>query len=534
MSNAIAVMTELARRVEALPDWHVRDSGRTYVCRSPGGQIVTLSKSAGDSRTHANAMSRLKKAGFFDDEKQQQASDKDQAKERTESGRKDAETRAEKLAANAKKAVPAKKAAPEPAPATDPFSLQSVVSKVIGAPTAPVPDAPPAGTNGNGHGHVPAAAGTAPEDADELVTRLGEDVVYEGGDMYTRTEWITYEHALELATRPAPLLSTGQELEQRKLSESFVLWLASIMRRHLTSSPGAWTLTHQGLAVPFDQPDAEGRLIPRSPVDGQHRVRAVIAVAEKGGTIDNPDGTTTFVPPMPGVKIPMRVTYNCDPDMFKDLDHGLNRTFGHTLQSMGYDKLLVGANSNDLSSAAKLWYGVRGHYAAEKDDEGMPTGPFANPAYFDRMKPTDEQLTGIIADKNLLLPHMAIGKKTAQGINAKGSRGIPAAFVVFRVLAFRACPALIDRLNEFCDAVRTGANLPEGNPAKTLREWMMGGCGTSPGPRRVKQLAGLLYAWNRYVPGDELKKMMVDVNGKPLPRPVSPAKRRLPTKATSA
>lgn len=532
---------DLLSKADDLPEvrWTMRDPGRTkqaYVCKSPRGETVTVQKSVGDARSLKNVEARLRRAKFYDDAENYEKFRREQARQRTQQGREAADRKAEKLAAAALAAgppappadisVPAVVSTPAAVPATPPVTLQTLVGAAIGAPS-PLPAAPPAASNG--HRTAPPTPAAAGDDELELWTPIGEGIPQDG-ELHARVETLTYPRALELRDRPMALLSNGKPLIQRDISPKKIDWLAGIMRRHLTDEPGAWSTHHQGFAVGPLQPDENGNLVARREVDGQHRLLAFIRVCENGGTVDLDDGTTVFVPAQPDARLKVMFTYNVNPDDFWDMDKGLPRSAANTMTALGH-----GVDAKVLSRAGKLFYAVRGHYAAPYDEEaGVRTGLFGNAQYLDRVTPTDRQLGDILKDDSLLQPHVYAGVTAAKGVSIKrGPQGSAAAFIVFRAIAYAAYPQMLDQLNEFCKAVGTGENISKGNPAYTVREYIQNGSGTSAGSTVLKQYAALVYTWNAYIKGVSYDKMQVNLK-RPLPHPTVAPRRAAKTAVQSA
>lgn len=159
-------------------------------------------------------------------------------------------------------------------------------------------------------------------------------------------------------------------------------------------------------------------------VDGQHRLAAVIES---------------------GVSVKMAVARGVPDASYRVIDSGLSRQPGDAL---GADVANVGAKA----AAARLLYVI------ECDGDPRKTQDMTAVTRTDISEYYEEHHEQIDAAQPL-----------AWVLNRQ-SGGMKAAWITFVVLARRINPVWAD---EFCEGVRTGANLTQGDPRLALRNWFV-------------------------------------------------------------
>lgn len=217
---------------------------------------------------------------------------------------------------------------------------------------------------------------------------------------------------------------------------------------------GEWKLTHQGIAFAVD-----GTL-----KDGQHRLLAIVQAAEEGAV----EGETVY-PPNPRIKIKFQVTYGLDEGVFDKLDIGLMRSAGQILAIAGY------GNQLHLAAAARLLYLFDNHEFK----------------YWRHVKVTNHQILEVVKATDIQEYIPITSQLSPVGF-------IAASTTVGYYVCERAYP---DGPHlQFIDALKTGANLAQDNPALTLREYML----RSKSANRVRRdahvhLALYIKSWNDFV-----------------------------------
>lgn len=288
----------------------------------------------------------------------------------------------------------------------------------------------------------------------------GKMIVVKDDEMWTETVAITPELAREMLDRPPAKLPDGRVVQQRPLDQNHVIWLAGVIER------GEWELTPQGMS---EAPD--GGIL-----DGQHRLSAI---------------------ELAGKTVEVRITHNVPPQTFYAHDGGKKRSVANHLYTMGE------ANTNHLNSALKsLWCWEQ--WRAE------PNGSMAMWGNWTRAKVSFPQT------QDVLERWPEIRDCVKEGTNMmRAVKGIPGAAAVFLAVTSRAIDETYGnsaegaywrrKLQEFVEAVQTGEMIARGNPAYTLRNWILNGSGGSGPDKRERQLLALLKAWKATATGKEMR-----------------------------
>jgi hypothetical protein len=210
----------------------------------------------------------------------------------------------------------------------------------------------------------------------------------------------------------------------------------------LAMKRGEWQFTHQGIAF-----DTEGYLL-----DGQHRLEAVM---------------------MSEVPIPIAVWRGCDPKTFKVLDAGKRRNLSDMLHIEGE------ANASLLASTlriVRLWYNV------------------PQPEWQDTYISPDQLLS-------TLEDHPAVRDSAIYGSKVTKLGMVPTAGAAGHYLITGAWED--GPVEEFFNDLLDGVGLPTGDPALTLRNYLLGQKGRrttfQASKRQMKgifHLSLLLRAWN--------------------------------------
>lgn len=227
---------------------------------------------------------------------------------------------------------------------------------------------------------------------------------------------------------------------------------------------GRWHLTHQGIAF-----SDTGELL-----DGQHRLQAIIRA---------------------GIAVRMYVTKGVDPDAFKVLDTGRQRTLADRFQIEG------AKNANQLAAVARkvtLW------------EMGKP--------WSRSISPTREEIAAVL-DKH---PELIEAAGYAHGWPSR--RTLPASQAGFCWWLFGTLD--IDDRDDFMSKLRTGDSLPPLSPILALRERLMArysGGGPRTGLTKPEALMALtVLAWNHYRRRSEITKLQLPsvLNDETFPRPI--------------
>jgi hypothetical protein len=293
-------------------------------------------------------------------------------------------------------------------------------------------------------------------------------------DMYTETVSVDGDWAAKHLDVPLPELD-GNQLLQRHVDDALVEFYGGIMDRK------EWVLSPEGIAL------GPGECV----LDGQHRLLAVI---------DR------------GVKLPFRVTYNCDPSSFPHLNTGKRRTGKDTLQMAGE------INATQLQSALKLLFCYK---LFQADPAGTPH--WLN---WSRLRPSNYQLHAVLAEHPEMRDDVNTVVKVANRIKAPA-----ASLAVFRYVSREAWPAKRgqETFTDFWHQLTTGQMLTEGDPALTLRDWLVrhgsGKAGKTMIARRERVLIALFRAYNAFCKGERLEHIKTP-DGWPMIGPYTPARGR--------
>lgn len=227
---------------------------------------------------------------------------------------------------------------------------------------------------------------------------------------------------------------------------------------------GEWKLTHQGIAL-----DVDGVL-----VDGQHRLAALVKAAE----ID------------PKVSFVTEITYDLPADTMAVIDTGKSRSAADLLAFEGE------ANRVVLASAIRLcWiYDTYGPDTAWKQR-------------ISRAQMTD-YLKGNPELRGAVRLGVSVGRVTTPSSAA--------AFAYLAGRVYRDAP-----LDEFFYGIRTGYELPEGDPRGAFRDFNARLKKSAARNRsdRVEQLALLIKTWNKWLQGLTAKNVKWAINEE-FPRPI--------------
>lgn len=243
------------------------------------------------------------------------------------------------------------------------------------------------------------------------------------------------------------------------------LRLTRVKAYALQMQRGQWKLI--GDPIRFDK---DGNL-----VDGQHRLQAVI---------------------MSGKTIKFVVIRNLPEDAFIVMDAGLNRTPGDGLSLIG-----VGATSHKAAAIRILWVIDAGGDPRKTDDKNAVTRQDVYDYYV--------QNSPIIEDSTMLGSQMYT--------HVRGNRS---AWITLAVMTGRIDMNL---RNKFLEGMRTGANLPPGDPRLALRNWL----GNKQNWRvnsAGDHLALYVRAWNDWMTGNKRQTMRLVASDDPFPAIVTTTK----------
>lgn len=247
-------------------------------------------------------------------------------------------------------------------------------------------------------------------------------------------------------------------LHNRRLSSQRVRLYAEVMRKGLWRNP-------TGEPIIFDRLN---RL-----QDGQHRLAAQV---DSGATIQ------------------YWVNFGADPDDFVVIDQGKSRSAADVLSTQGF------SSSSHAASIAKTLLLIKG-----KSHRSW-SGAVVSPA----------EVSAFAAENSARLSTTV---KVAR--NVWGESRVPtSAFGAVFFLADSLHPKS-EQLADFVDQVRTGVGLFAGSPAHTLRRWAV----QRPTNRRDEQQTKVVFvskAWNAFVAGRELKKLVWLASEMPMPFPEAP------------
>lgn len=234
---------------------------------------------------------------------------------------------------------------------------------------------------------------------------------------------------------------------------------------------GRWQLNHQGIGI-----DIEGAL-----VDGQHRLAAVIMANEK----------------VPGIRVPMMVTYDLPIEAGDTVDQGLRRQVAHILSMRGE------ANTYVLAGALRL--------VAFYDSE-------LSPGYWSNFR----LLSGAAGEEELA-KHPEIRESVKYASRANNGLTLPTALSAAHYLIHAATPDSQRRVvDEFFAALRHGENLDRGHPVLALRENLMRQKANARNVRQrsaIEHFALVVKAFNATARGEK-RVQSAWRNTEPLPRVV--------------
>lgn len=247
-------------------------------------------------------------------------------------------------------------------------------------------------------------------------------------------------------------------VHNRRLSGQRVRLYADVMRKGLWRNP-------TGEPIIFDRLN---RL-----QDGQHRLAAQV---DSGATIQ------------------YWVNFGADPDDFVVIDQGKSRNAADVLSTQGF------SSSSHAASIAKTLLLIE--HRSHRSWSGAVISSAEVSAF---------------AEQSAARLDMAV--KVARNVWAE-SRVPTSAFGAVFFLADSLHPES-QQLADFVSQVKTGVGLFEGSPAHTLRRWAV----QRPTNRRDEQQTKVVFvtkAWNAFVAGRELKKLVWLNSEMPMPLPESP------------
>lgn len=290
-------------------------------------------------------------------------------------------------------------------------------------------------------------------------------------DMYTETVMVDAEWATDHLNIAMPTVD-GVQLEQRPLDEDLVKHYQGQIER------GEWMLSPEGVA-----------LAPNGAVlEGMHRLYAIINLE------------TT---------IPVRVTYNCDPRVFKVLNTGKKRTAANILGMSGEK------NAWKLSSALKLVH-------CYLQWEATPADEAPHWLNWNRLRPSNHQLFGILEQHPELREVVRICTNRGNKLPAPTST-----LCAWYYLAGRAWPSRtgLSKRDQFWHQLTTGEMLRAGDPALTLRDWLASKQKEQMTARRERLLMAIINGWNRFCRDQEYTLVKVG-DSQHMPRFYRPRSRR--------
>jgi hypothetical protein len=278
------------------------------------------------------------------------------------------------------------------------------------------------------------------------------------------------------ATKAKAYLQNNLQFERGVEGTNRPISLRKVNEYAIEMLKGEWRLTHQGIAFAVN-----GEL-----KDGQHRLLALVQAAEEGAT----EGDKVY-PPNPRIKIKFQVTYGLEENVFDKLDIGLARSAGQILAIAGY------TNQSHLAASARLLY------------------LFDNLEfkYWRSVKVTNHQILEVVRATNIQEYIPVTSQLSPVGfIAASTTVGY---YVCER--SYSDGPHL-----QFIDALKTGANLAQDNPALVLREYML----RSKSASRVRRdshvhLALYIKSWNDFV-NKRRRNAVLWRQGETFPTPFSP------------
>lgn len=233
---------------------------------------------------------------------------------------------------------------------------------------------------------------------------------------------------------------------------------------------GHWRFTHEGMAFIGHMDDGTADF-----KDGGQRCRALIQAATKGAYRGG-----QHLPPDPDVAIDVLVTEGLDENSWRTMNTGKPKLAADFLVMDGE------VNTNVLSSLIHLCH------AFEREPEGVPflkdrwTGVVLSPIERQEYLDANPELREAALRGAPLGKHLTVASAAA-GFHLALKAGIKR-----------------ERIDEFMEAVCTGANMDADNPAFRLREMMGNARRSKRKYTREEQLAFFIKAFNKWDAGEKV------------------------------
>jgi hypothetical protein len=222
-----------------------------------------------------------------------------------------------------------------------------------------------------------------------------------------------------------------------------------------TITGGDWRLTHQGIA-----------LLPGGDLlDGQHRLRAIVRA---------------------GRAVDLMVTV-LDEDLFDVIDTGRPRNARDALHLAGVSW------SNNLPAPIRLVSHYRGPLSAA-------------PMRGSQVKLTNRAIVQLALGQ----PAYAELAPTAERLAiSMGRRGLASGLLAALVVLHEDAPRLAEEQREFAERIAEPILLTSNHPILSLRRWLTVSVGQAPKDQGQLTMYGTLRAWNAYVEGRQLARILV-------------------------